>query len=654
VTAALGVSELGAGIGLHFAAREQHQPVVGIAVMLVTLVGIGVGLLVTVRRPDTRVAWLLAGNGLLLGGAVLLDGLASYLVLGRPHPLAGGRVTAVLSNADWPLLFAGLVAVAFTFPDGQLPAPRWRWHARLGVVAFVLVLAGTVLSTDRLDEPFQAVEPLRSGAPSAVVGTAAFVAFLGMFATLVNAVRIVRYRLRRASGVQRQQLLWLAWGSLTIPLAVLVCVIDGLLTGRAGDVTLVAVCLAQAAVPVCVAIAVLRHGLWDIERLVSRSLTYLVLTVVLAVAYAGVAVPVGVALGRGSAWATAGGTLAAASAFRPLRSRVQSWVDRRFAPARVRGVRRVEAFVDAVRQGREAPEDIGRALSEALNDPTLTVLFWLPESAEYADAQGRRAAPPEGEGVCVPVERGGSRLGLVVHDAGLQDETGLVADVLIAAGLAIEIARLRVEVRRQLAEVAASRQRIVAAGDAERRRLERDLHDGAQQRLVSLGLALRHVQHELPAESDIRATLDSAVDELGSTIGELRALASGIRPPRLDEGLAAALSDLARNTPLPVDVDVCLDRLPGAVETAAYFVACEALTNAVKHAGASRIAVRIWRADGQLRLLVEDDGIGGATAGDGTGLAGLADRIDAEGGHLQVDSPEGAGTRVHAELPCGS
>jgi len=201
-----------------------------------------------------------------------------------------------------------------------------------------------------------------------------------------------------------------------------------------------------------------------------------------------------------------------------------------------------------------------------------------------------------------------------------------------------------------------SRERIVRAGYEERRRLERDLHDGAQQRLVGLGIRLRRIQRSLPREASVLVpALDEAVGEVGHAIADLRTIAAGLRPARLDDGLTGALADLARGTPVPVEVDANLDRLPETVEAAAYYVACEAVTNAVKHASPTSIQVVAVRHEGRLRVTVADDGIGGAIVSSrGGGLAGLADRVEAHGGTLEIESPPGGGTRAAAEIPCAS
>jgi signal transduction histidine kinase len=231
------------------------------------------------------------------------------------------------------------------------------------------------------------------------------------------------------------------------------------------------------------------------------------------------------------------------------------------------------------------------------------------------------------------------QLGLVLHDAHL--------------GSALE--STLAEVRRQADELRDSRARVVAAADAERRRIERDLHDGAQQRLVTLGIVLRRLQRSLPREAQILGpALDAAVEEIGRAIDDLRTIAAGIRPPRLDEGLAAALADLVRGAPVPVELESTQERLAPQIEAAAYFVVSEGVTNAVKHASPSRVRVEATVLDGTLRLVVADDGVGGATLAGGTGLVGLTDRVEAQGGTLTLDSPPGAGTRLEAEIPCGS
>jgi len=229
----------------------------------------------------------------------------------------------------------------------------------------------------------------------------------------------------------------------------------------------------------------------------------------------------------------------------------------------------------------------------------------------------------------------------------------LVLEALDSGRLAFEIAALQVDLRRQVDELDASRARVAAIADQERHRLARDLHDGAQQRLVTVGLTLRHVQHTLDGSApEAIHDLDEAVGELAHAIDDLRELAGGLRPSSLDHGLRAALDDLASRTPTPVRLDVTTERFTPAIETAAYFIAAEGLTNAVKHAQARRIVLAVAHNAGHLVVALDDDGMGGADLRRGTGLLGLADRARSHGGTLEITSRPGAGTSLRATLPC--
>jgi signal transduction histidine kinase len=250
------------------------------------------------------------------------------------------------------------------------------------------------------------------------------------------------------------------------------------------------------------------------------------------------------------------------------------------------------------------------------------------------------------------VARDGQPLAALIHDPAL--DPGLVRAGAAAAGMAIENERLQAEVRAQLEEVRASRQRIVEAGDAERRRVERNLHDGAQQRMATLALSLAMLRDRAASDPAMTASLDQAAAELKQAIAELRELARGIHPAILtEEGLPAAVEALADRSALPVRVRADFDaRLPGPIEATAYFVVSESLANIAKHARASGARVDLSRCEGTLRVAVTDDGIGGADTGRGSGLRGLQDRVAAVRGTFQVTNPPEGGTRVLAEIPC--
>ena len=301
--------------------------------------------------------------------------------------------------------------------------------------------------------------------------------------------------------------------------------------------------------------------------------------------------------------------------------------------------------------------ELEQALARTLGDPGLRVAYWLPQYDAYADAAGRPVALPEpgGELAVAPVEREGRRIAALIHDASLDDDPELLEAVTAAAGIALENAHLHAESAARLADLRASRERIVTAGDAERRRLERNLHDGAQQRLVAISLQLRLLQNRLRDDPSAEQLVTTASEELARSLSELRELARGIHPAVLEHGLEPALDGLAARSTIPATVSFApTERLPEQVELAAYFVASEALANVGKYAHATRASIRVRRKGDLATIEIADDGVGGADDAHGTGLRGLADRVEALDGRLRVVSPPGAGTTVTAELPCGS
>jgi signal transduction histidine kinase len=302
------------------------------------------------------------------------------------------------------------------------------------------------------------------------------------------------------------------------------------------------------------------------------------------------------------------------------------------------------------------PERIRDALAATLHDPSLALAYQVPGREGWVDSEGRPLDLPDrrsGRAYTI-LERGGEAVAALIHDRSLENDPTLVAVVAGAAALAIENERLQADVRARLAEVVESRARLVTVADQERRRLERDLHDGAQQRLVALALTLSRAGErvdERPGET--RELLADGERQLRKALEELRRLAAGIRPAILSDAGLGALESLAENAPVPVTLLATVDcRLPDQVEAAAYFAVCELLTNVAKHARATSVTVTASLEDGRLQVEVSDDGAGGAQFGGGSGLNGLVDRITALDGHLTLDSPMGGGTRVEVDLPC--
>jgi signal transduction histidine kinase len=300
--------------------------------------------------------------------------------------------------------------------------------------------------------------------------------------------------------------------------------------------------------------------------------------------------------------------------------------------------------------------DLRQLLAQALRDPTLSLIYWLPQYGSWADQDGNSTTLPEqdsGRRVTF-VKQNGEQIAALIYDAALAEEPELVEAVSAAAGIALENGRLEAELRARLRELQGSRSRVVEAQQNERRRLERNLHDGAQQRLVALALELGLLAEQADSDPGTQDRLKHARSEVAESLDELRGIARGLHPAVVSgHGLAVALESLAAATPFEVQLQTDgLPRLAEQLEVAAYYVVSESLTNAAKHAQADRVTVEAGITDDTLMVEIVDNGIGGADSERGTGLRGLADRIEALNGRLRVWSPVGKGTRVRAEIPC--
>ncbi len=294
-------------------------------------------------------------------------------------------------------------------------------------------------------------------------------------------------------------------------------------------------------------------------------------------------------------------------------------------------------------------------LAERLGDTSLNIAYWLPEREIFVDDAGRKVELPDPDSgrTWTAVEHEGVRVAAIVHDAELDATPELVTAAASAAALAIDNERLKAELRARVEELRVSRLRIVEAADDARRQIERDLHDGAQQQLVSLALDLRLLRARLKHEPELADTVQELADKLAEALAELRELARGIHPAVLSaHGLAPAIHVLGERAPIKVDCDLqCDDRLPAPIEAAAYFVVAEGLTNVVKYANASRAMVSVRRRPGAVEVSVADDGVGGARIDAGSGLRGLSDRLAALEGRIELESPLGEGTRLSAWIP---
>ncbi len=629
----------------HTAAENGTALAIGTALALPSVV---LGVVVAVRRPRSVVGPLL----------VLVGAAAVWVTLGELYTAAFARrpglplaeVYAALSQGDWMFLYVPAALLMLVFPDGRLPGRCRRWVA-VGLLAvptlFTLIAAAV---TDPYPPPFEntphLLRPPEAYVPMLLtVGEALLPVFLGLLVTSASAA-VIRYR-RTADEVGRAQLKWFALGAGFLPLTLLLCWAGYLFFGSA-DLVVVGLAATAVSIPVATAIAVLRHDLYDVDRAISAAVTYTLVTTILLAFYTVAAFLAGLTAGRDSPIAAAAATAVCAAALAPLRVRLQRRVDRRLYPARQAALTAIEELRDRTYAGEAQPEELEGVLRAALRDPLLRVGYRLPGSPGLVDAAGDPV--DAGDAHTAPVRLGGREIGAIVR--GRTGSRELLREVAAAGALLVEVVRLRIEVSLALAETEAGRTRLLHAGYEERRRLERDLHDGAQQRLVSLGMAIRLAQRRRGAGADLDALMDEWVAELAAAVTELRRIAHGLRPSSLDDGLGNALAMLASKAPVPVSLDVSADGLSDDVAMTAYFVASEAMTNAVKHAGPVSIGVRVSRTGDLVTVRVSDDGPGGAEVRPGAGLAGLVDRVEAAGGALRLTSPVGGGTRVEAVLPC--
>jgi len=604
------------------------------------------GLVIARRQPRNVVGMLLTLVGFTVSITALRDVTWWYLSEVRPQALQDLDWLIALTDQIAAWIFVSIALLLLYFPDGRLPGPRWRWIPPTLIVCGAIDHIGTAFDTMPYQEPVQDVAPPWGPVPLPLQAVTLVGFVLELVLVLVCAASLV-VRYRRSDRVRRAQIKWLALAGMAIPLYPVGCLLEIVLYGRPLWMSAAIGIAGLVGIPIATAVAMLRHDLYDVDKALAATVTYALVSAVLVSIYAIASGFGGVVFGRESTVAAAAATAVCAAALSPLRSRLQRGVDRRLYPTRRAALAAVESLGRDSSGGLAHPEQLEGVLRAAVRDPELRVGFQVPGTDGYVDAEGERV-DLDGS---VPIELGGRQIG-VIRAGSDAVRPELLRQVAGAAATLVEVVRLRLEVAWALRAVESSRARLVQAGYEERRRLERDLHDGAQQRLVSLGMAFRLAQRHLDDGSvDVDGLLDQGVAELGTALAELRKIAYGLRPGRLDDGLDAALTELVRTVPLAVDLDVCPDRLPDDVATTAYYVVSEAITNTVKHADADRIRLQVARADGRLLVSVTDDGRGGAAL---SPRSSIADRVAALGGTLRVHSPLGSGTRVEAVLPCAS
>lgn len=607
-----------------------------------------VGSALALRRPRHPVGWLFLGLALSLAAAGAIDAYAVYGAVARPGSLPAAEFMAVVGDIVFIPWLTLLGLIMLLTPSGRLTSRKWRVTTGAtvagGIVAFFLDLfrpyRGRFADLGIIQNP---LELPRLANAVEIGGVAALIVL--HIGVLMGAVSLV-VRFRSARGAARMQLRWLGWSA--APFACFV--IGAFIAATVGNDVLLALLAGGflSIVPISAGLAIEQYHLYNVEHLVTRGVVWILLSTILVSCYAIVAIFVGESLGRlggESQIPAVVATLATASILGPARRVLQDGLDRRF------NRRRFDAIATIRRYLREPSPDISieQALRTALADPTLTVHYRTDEGERWVNADGIATEP---DPAAVQFRRHDVPVCAIAFDMQRTDQR-TVQVVVDEALPELENARLRAAITLQLVEVRESRARIVAAQVGERHKIERNLHDGAQQRLLAIALHLRTAEMSQSPDR-LHDAVAHAVDQLQFAVQELRDLANGLLPSALgDGGLAAAFDDLVNRTPIPVRVCASEQRYPATIEETAWFIACEAVANAVKHASPQLVTIRAGHDGCHLGLVIEDDGSGGADP-TGSGLRGIADRAEAVGGRVTIDDRVGRGTIITAELPCVS
>ncbi len=636
-----------------------------------------VGALLASRNPRNPIGWLMIAVGILFALSGLTGEYVTYAYVTNPGSVPLGVVAALLTNSVWPLMIGAIMLLALLFPTGRVPSQRWRYLPPAMVGLALILFIGTVLTPGPIDTGagVRIINPIGVEPLGSVIDIAGTIGGIGLMLSAIPAILAVVLRFKRSQGEERQQIRWLAYVAGTLAAVIVAGVATGLVVGSSfGNSFLselffyVGFALLGIGVPVAMGVAVLRYRLYDLDLVVKKTVMYATVAVLLTAVFLVVAVAIGGIAGRTETSAIVAAAAIGVSLWPALR------IARRLADRVVYG-------------GRATPYEVLTSFSERLSETysTADVLprtaqllagatgaagatVWLHVGRELRPAaswpQTAVASPPvpldADELPWVPadwaeeVRDRGELLGALAVDMPASDPIDptrqrLLRDLAAQAGLVLRNVRLIEELRE-------SRRRLVAAQDEERRRIERNIHDGAQQQLVALSVQLRLVEG-MVEKDPARAAEQLSSLQAATTVAleDLRDLARGIYPPLLaDRGLPAALEAQATKISVPTTVEADgVGRYAQDIEAAVYFCCLEALQNITKYANASTVRVKLGSRDGDLVFDVTDDGVGfdPATVTYGTGLQGMADRLDAIGGTLDVRSEPGRGTTVAGTVP---
>ena len=645
-----------------------------------------------VRRVGNVIGWLLLGIG---AGLAVMPLASAYAVLGITHPgtLPAPELVGLLAQCSFVPIFAGIGFMLLLFPSGTLPSPRWRPFAGLGLLATALMMAGFVVRPGLVALPAPGGTSLTFASPLGIraLGPALSTVLIGTFnglavlGTVLLAAAFVSLAVRYRPGGRevRQQIKWIALAAVAGTGCQIAALLAIAATGDASNPVTVAVyvvwqVITVFGIPAIITLAILKYGLYQIDVIINRAVQYGLLSATLTAVYAGIVVGIGTLAGyAGGPVLTIAAAVAVAVLFQPVRQRAQQIANRLVYGQRATPYQVLADFAQDMAGQLDAGAALNR-MASVLAGATGAVrveiwiriggqlrpqVIWPPGSAPPTavpltsdaqlpafDAATRAVAVRHTDELL-----GAITLGKLRNEPVSAAEDRLLEHLASQAGLVLRNVRLTAELQASIDGLRASRRRLVNAQDQERRRIERNLHDGAQQQLVALTVQLTLLEDSAKDPGEVRQMAGQLRAGLHAALNDLRALARGIYPPLLaDQGLVPALQAQARKASLPVEIEADgIGRYPPDAEAAVYFCTLEALQNVAKYAQASQATVALSCPDGHLEFTITDDGGGfdTTTATHGTGLQGMADRLAAVGGALRIHSAPGLGTTISGTLP---